>query len=285
MPRHNTHRAHGPAATPLRRRIGPAGLGGAAAIGSLLLSTPFVAPAAQAAPSAPASTSASGASAGVAAAPHQSGSRSASIVPTYAKISTRSTLYQGKKGKQVKILQSALNSKGAKLKVDGKFGPATKSAVKKFQRANGLSTDGRVGPKTRAAINTKSSKKIGSSSSSKSSSKSSTSSTNKKIVKSARAQVGTRYKYAGSSPSGFDCSGLTSYAYKKAGVSIPRTSSGQANAGKSISKSKAQPGDIVVWPGHVGIYAGGNKVIDAGSSKGKVSERSIWGSPSFVTYR
>ena len=46
-----------------------------------------------------------------------------------------------------------------------------------------------------------------------------------------------------------------------------------------------QPGDIVAWPGHVAIYAGNGQVIDASGSKQRVVERSIWGNPSFVTYR
>jgi len=48
---------------------------------------------------------------------------------------------------------------------------------------------------------------------------------------------------------------------------------------------EAQPGDLVVWPGNLGIYAGGDTVIDAGATPGAVTERTIWGSPTFVTFR
>src|SRR5699024_1163679 len=86
--------------------------------------------------------------------------------------------------------------------------------------------------------------------------------------------------------SGMDCSGLVNYAYQAAGIDIPRTSSQIANGGRWISQSQAQPGDIVAWPGHVAIYAGNGKIIDASGSKQRVVERSIWRNPTgFVTYR
>ncbi|WP_087102501.1 C40 family peptidase [Brachybacterium nesterenkovii] len=59
----------------------------------------------------------------------------------------------------------------------------------------------------------------------------------------------------------------------------------RSQVGVSYSWGTSKPGDLVVWPGHLGIYAGGNTVIDAGNSKGSVSERTIWGSPTFVTFR
>jgi cell wall-associated NlpC family hydrolase len=86
-----------------------------------------------------------------------------------------------------------------------------------------------------------------------------------KIVAEAKKHVGVRYRSGGSSPkSGFDCSGFTTYVYKKAvGKNLPRTSSAQRTAGKKISKKNAQPGDIVWTPGHVAIYLGNDKIIDA----------------------
>ncbi|MEO1624346.1 MAG: C40 family peptidase [Bacteroidota bacterium] len=59
---------------------------------------------------------------------------------------------------------------------------------------------------------------------------------------------GVKYKYAGQSPrSGFDCSGFTSYVLQRFKVSIPRSSSAQASAGKKISLSKSRPGDLVFF--------------------------------------
>lgn len=115
---------------------------------------------------------------------------------------------------------------------------------------------------------------------------SSSGSVGQSIVDAARTQIGTSYSWSSSSPGvGFDCSGLTQYAYKQAGIDLPRTSGQQVNAGTSISKSAAQSGDLVVWPGHIGVYAGGDKVVDAGRSAGAVTERTIWGSPTFISFR
>lgn len=85
------------------------------------------------------------------------------------------------------------------------------------------------------------------------------------IVATARHYLGIPYKYGGSTPSGFDCSGFTSYVYKQYGISLPRSSSGQGSFGAYIDKSQLRPGDIVVFPRHVGIYVGGNSFIHSPS--------------------
>ena len=91
----------------------------------------------------------------------------------------------------------------------------------------------------------------------------------------AKQYVGTRYVWGGTTPSGWDCSGFTSYVYGKVGVNLPRQSGAQRNAGKTVPRSQAKPGDIIWSPGHVGIYAGNGMMYDAGNKNSKTSYRSI----------
>ncbi|MFJ9561646.1 NlpC/P60 family protein [Streptomyces fuscichromogenes] len=83
----------------------------------------------------------------------------------------------------------------------------------------------------------------------------------------AQSVIGSPYVYGASGPSSFDCSGLTSWAYAQAGVTIPRTSEAQANAGTRIySASDLKVGDLVIFYGdyhHVGLYAGNGQVLHA----------------------
>lgn len=82
-------------------------------------------------------------------------------------------------------------------------------------------------------------------------------------VAAAKSMVGTPYVWGGNSPGGFDCSGLTSWAYSQAGVDIPRTAESQAT-GRQVSYEELQPGDLVVWSGHVAMYAGDGMMVEAG---------------------
>nr|WP_277634803.1 C40 family peptidase [Lactimicrobium massiliense] len=75
--------------------------------------------------------------------------------------------------------------------------------------------------------------------------------------------AGSAYVYGGSSPSGFDCSGFTQYVYAAFGYSLPRTSYGQEAAGTIVSVADAQPGDLVTYNGHAGIYIGNGQMINA----------------------
>ncbi|GAA0408160.1 C40 family peptidase [Streptomyces luteireticuli] len=83
----------------------------------------------------------------------------------------------------------------------------------------------------------------------------------------AASKIGSPYVWGATGPSSFDCSGLTSWAYSQAGVTIDRTSEAQANDGQRIyDQSQLQPGDLVLFYGdlhHVGLYAGNGQVLHA----------------------
>lgn len=84
------------------------------------------------------------------------------------------------------------------------------------------------------------------------------------IVSAAYSQLGVPYVWGGTTPGvGLDCSGLTQYCYKQAGISIPRNTEAQYAQGKKIALSEAQPGDVLYRAGHVGIYIGGDQYIHA----------------------
>ncbi len=103
-------------------------------------------------------------------------------------------------------------------------------------------------------------------------------------VDAARQQVGRTYTYGGSSPNaGFDCSGLTSWAWKQAGVTLPRTSRDQAAWAQRITRAEAQPGDLVFYSSsgprgtvtHVALYVGAGRIVHASSSRDRVEETSV----------
>ena len=103
------------------------------------------------------------------------------------------------------------------------------------------------------------------------------------IIDAASRYVGVPYVYGGSTPSGFDCSGFTSYVFAQVGISLPRTSGAQRSAGTVVSRADAQPGDLIFSPGHIAIYAGGNTQIDAPRPGKTIQFRDIWQSnPTFV---
>lgn len=99
------------------------------------------------------------------------------------------------------------------------------------------------------------------------------------VVATANQYIGSRYIYGGTAPSGFDCSGFTSYVYKKYGVSLSRTAAGQYSNGVAVSKGELQPGDLVMFGksgiNHVGIYIGRGKMIHAANPSRGVTTDTI----------
>jgi murein DD-endopeptidase len=103
------------------------------------------------------------------------------------------------------------------------------------------------------------------------------------VVAAARSLTGVRYKYGGESPqTGFDCSGLTWWAYRQVGVDLPRVSYDQYEAGRAVSRRDIRSGDLVFFRlrgnpknMHVGIATDQNTFIHSPSAGGRVREEQL----------
>lgn len=105
----------------------------------------------------------------------------------------------------------------------------------------------------------------------------------RKIVEAAEHYLGIAYKWGGTGPGGVDCSGLVQLAYKAAGISLPRVSYEQANAGTRVTQKMLRPGDLVAWDNssrnvgadHIAIYLGNGLIIEAPHPGAKVRIRRL----------
>ena len=172
------------------------------------------------------------------------------------------------RGPAVFVVQRALG-----ISADGDYGPVTVRAVRAFQGRHGLLVDGQVGPHTAAALHVRLSGPVtqyphgGGTSSTPSHhhTSSAPSGVGARAALLARDYLGVPYRWGGSSPSGFDCSGLVYFVYGRLGVSLPRVTYSQWSAGRHVLRSELAPGDLVFFYGqsHVGIYIGGGRFIHA----------------------
>jgi cell wall-associated NlpC family hydrolase len=103
-----------------------------------------------------------------------------------------------------------------------------------------------------------------------------------RIAESAKKFLGTPYVWGGSTPKGFDCSGLVYYLYKQAGTTINRVASAQMKNGIHVDKNNLRPGDIIGFYGnknkdvnHVGVYIGGGNMIHAKQTGSNVRTDSV----------
>lgn len=98
------------------------------------------------------------------------------------------------------------------------------------------------------------------------------------VLNLAKGFIGTPYKWGGSAPGGFDCSGLLQYVFKQAGMDIPRLGRHQGRMAKWTDISKIKAGDLVYWPGqHIALYLGAGKILEAPRAGLSVRIRSLGG--------
>jgi len=116
------------------------------------------------------------------------------------------------------------------------------------------------------------------------------------LVAVARGQIGARYVLGGTTPNGFDCSGLVRYVMAALKVELPRTAAQQARIGDEVSTdpSRLRPGDLLTFGfkgkrgvSHIGIYVGQGRYIHASSGAGRVIETDLnrTGSPLLKAWR
>jgi len=109
------------------------------------------------------------------------------------------------------------------------------------------------------------------------------------VVGIAMQYLGIPYRWGGSSPSGFDCSGFVMYVYSQVGVSLPHNAAMQYGYGSAVSRSELQPGDLVFFNGlgHNGIYIGGGQFIHSPHTGDvvKISSMTGWYADTYVGAR
>jgi cell wall-associated NlpC family hydrolase len=106
------------------------------------------------------------------------------------------------------------------------------------------------------------------------------------LIAEAKKLIGTPYRYGGTTPKGFDCSGFVYYTHKKVGITLPRSSKLMYQKGKAVHKSGLKAGDLVFFNtskgksgvSHVAIYIGNNQIIHAVSKGVKIDNlnNSYW---------
>lgn len=170
----------------------------------------------------------------------------------------------GDQGTQVAEIQGELANLGYDVVADGDFGLGTQEAVKEFQNSVGIAADGLVGPQTYQALMGRNMPQVSRGSNY----------FQQRVINTSFQYIGVPYVFGGTSPSGFDCSGFTSYVFANAGIALPRTADAQYEVGTPVSYDELQKGDLVFFStytygaSHVGIYIGDGKFINASTSRG-----------------
>ena len=214
-------------------------------------------------------------------------------------------LYPGDRGADVETLQVRLKELGYYTydTITGYFGTLTTSALKEFQKQNGLTADGKAGKSTRALLYSNNAKANDASQQSapanedNATDQASQSSATEKMLAFANEQLGKKYVFSTEGPNTFDCSGFVYYVLKYVGVSTSRYSSSgfsKVENWLAIDRAALQPGDLLFFKSdssssisHTGIYIGDNTFINASSSGGcvKISSMSGYYDRNFVLAR
>jgi cell wall-associated NlpC family hydrolase len=108
------------------------------------------------------------------------------------------------------------------------------------------------------------------------------------VVDTALAQLGKPYVWAGTGPNGYDCSGLTQFAYAAAGIHLPHSSGRQSTQGLPVARDALLPGDLVSFynpVSHVGIYIGNGQMVHAPTSGDVVKAVNMDSMPGFNSAR
>ncbi len=185
---------------------------------------------------------------------------------------------QGQSGPEVAAIQEQLMMEGYDIGIpDGVYGARTVAAVKKYQKALGVTPDGVMGDFTYKKLMGKkmpTHKNVRGNNWNYGSTYGNGSATARRLISIAYDYVGVPYVFGGSTPWGFDCSGYTQYVFRQMGIEIPRTADVQYYSYPKVSSGNLQPGDLVFFetyepgPSHVGIYIGNGQMLQAGSSTG-----------------
>lgn len=196
-------------------------------------------------------------------------SEAASTTTAPAEVNVSATRAVSLTKTQTRSVQRKVN-----VRADGKIGAKTRVAIRKYQSRRALTPTGRPNLETlrkmRLAFATTIERRM--STTTHAAAPAATTAALSTAIATAESAIGTPYRYGGTTTAGFDCSGLMVWAFKQAGVDLPRVSFDQFEVGADVAKADIQAGDLVFFSSagagasHVGVATGPTTVISATNS-------------------